>query len=407
MPLSTAQQDALDVRRARVEELHSLGLSITETAERLASTYRMIENDLKAMQISRWSDISDAALDEHILGYLRRGHGALGRRLLDGRLVVDGLHVQRRRVEESLARLGRARAPPRRRVRRRWYEGIGSFYAVHVDQNEKLGFAGIKFLAAIDGRWRCPLHWEVVTNLTGLTHARFINNLIRRWGCVPAHIVLDGAGAWSCVEDMMRFYYGPRFDDVDIVPLAEGNIAIRRFQRTSSVHSTPIERSWADVNDVTHKYRVEFKSLEARGLFRGGRHLDPVDAFCLAAVYIDFIRRDVHEHFMSMGYRRKHKDTANPNVPAGARRPVDGLVNSAQHGLPVDAASIAAVDAGILRYHGVAPGSDGPAAPWETDPLVTDADRALRSRMVAARAPQTLSEEYIAMRDATRRIAGL
>ena len=135
--------------------------------------------------------------------------------------------------------------------------------------------------------------------------------------------------------------------------------------------------------------------------------LKTVDAFCLAAVYIDFIRRDVHEHFMSMGYRRKQKDTANPNVPAGARRPVDGLVNSAQHGLPVDAASIAAVDAGILRYHGVAPGSDGPAAPWETDPLVTDADRALRSRMVAARAPRTLSEEYIAMRDATRRIAGL
>ena len=205
----------------------------------------------------------------------------------------------------------------------------------------------------------------------------------------------------------MRFYYGPRFDDVDIVPLAEGNIALKRFQRTSSVHSTPIERSWADVNDVTRKYRDEFKSLEAGGYFRGGRHLDPVDAFCLAAVYIDFIRRDVHEHFMSMGYRRKHKDTANPNVPAGARRPVDGLVNSAQHGLPVDAASIAAVDAGILRYHGVAPGSDGPAAPWETDPLVTDADRALRSRMVAARAPRTLSEEYIAMRDATRRIAGL
>ena len=75
--------------------------------------------------------------------------------------------------------------------------------------------------------------------------------MITRWECVPAHIILDGATAWSYVEDMLEFYYGDAFDEVVHVPLAEGTVAVRRFQRASSVHSTPIERSWADVNDAT------------------------------------------------------------------------------------------------------------------------------------------------------------
>ena len=160
----------------------------------------MIENDYDHLSITRWSEVTDAELDEHIAGYLRVGHGALGRRLLDGRLIVDGLCVQRRRIEQSLARLGRFRAAPRRLVRRKWYEGVGSWFAVHVDQNEKIGFAGIKILAAIDGRWRCPLYWEVVTNLTGFTHATFIQNMIKSWGKVPAHIIMDGATAWLGVK---------------------------------------------------------------------------------------------------------------------------------------------------------------------------------------------------------------
>ena len=48
------------------------------------------------------------------------------------------------------------------------------------------------------------------------------------------------------------------------MPVAEGNVALKRFhwqQTSSAVHSTPIERSWGDVNDVTRKYRDEFHAL--------------------------------------------------------------------------------------------------------------------------------------------------
>ena len=360
----------------------------------------MVKGDFDALGLMRWSDISDAHLDEKIAGYLRTGHDALGRRLLDARLVVDGLRVQRERVEQALARLGRLRGPPRRRTRRAWYEGVGAFFAVHVDQNEKLGFAGIKFLCAIDGRWRCPLHWEVTTNLTGLTHSRFINNMIWRWKRVPAHIVLDGAAAWSRVKDILRFYYGPRFDDVAYVPLAEGCVAVRRFQRTSSVHSTPIERSWRDLNDVTRKYRDLFKDLEARDLFRGGRNADPLDVFCLTTVFVPVIQRDVNEHFKSMSLRKKNKDTSNPNVPGGSRRPLEGFLFDYNHGLPASAADIATVDANINHVFGAT--HVEPAAPWEIDPLTTAASRAQRANMIALRAPRTAEEHYLVMREATK-----
>ena len=279
---------------------------------------------------------------------------------------------------------------------------------VNNDEGSGFVFAGIKIimiLAAIDGRWRCPLHWEVVTNLTGLTHARFINNMIRRWECVPAHIILDGATAWSYVEDMLEFYYGDAFDEVAHVPLAEGTVAVRRFQRTSSVHSTPIERSWADVNDVTAKYREEFQWLESQNLLRAGRSSDPLDIFCLTAVYLPMIQRDIEEHYMGMAHRKKSKATKNPYFPAGARRPLDALLDDDNHSLPVSAADIATVDAMINDHFGAT--YVEPAAPWEIDPLVTDADRARREQMVAASNPRSSSEEYIAMRAATKRIAGL
>ena len=45
-----------------------------------------------------------------------------------------------------------------------------------------------------------------------------------------------------------------------------------------------------------------------------------------------------------------------------------------------------------------------PASPWQVDPLQTDADRALRAELVEGFNPQSLREEYVAMRAATRAI---
>lgn len=43
-------------------------------------------------------------------------------------------------------------------------------------------------------------------------------------------------------------------------------------------------------------------------------------------------------------------------------------------------------------------------SPWERDPLETGAQRALRDELVVEADPQTLAEEYVAMRLATKTI---
>lgn len=44
---------------------------------------------------------------------------------------------------------------------------------------------------------------------------------------------------------------------------------------------------------------------------------------------------------------------------------------------------------------------------WEVDPLETDAERAQRTALVAASNPQSLVEEYVAMREATKIVLGM
>ena len=64
---------------------------------------------------------------------------------------------------------------------------------------------------------------------------------------------------------------------------------------------------------------------------------------------------------------------------------------------------LTAVDgAGPVAAHDAADGE--PASPWQVDPLQTDADRALRAELVEGFNPQSLREEYVAMRAATRAI---
>ena len=55
-----------------------------------------------------------------------------------------------------------------------------------------------------------------------------------------------------------------------------------------------------------------------------------------------------------------------------------------------------------MAAHDAADGE--PASPWQVDPLQTDADRALRAELVEGFNPQSLREEYVAMRAATRAI---
>lgn len=203
----------------------------------------------------------------------------------------------------------------------------------------------------------------------------------------------------------MRLYWGDDNMAPARVATAEGVVVVHRFQRTSSVHNTPIERSWRDWNDVAHKYYEEWKSLEGLGLLVAGRHADPLDLFCLATVYLPLIKRDADEHFMAMALRRKRTSTRNPDFPRGTYVPLNGLLQDEDHSLPVAEEQVDAMDEYITAYYDAADAE--PASPWERDPLETEAQRAERDALVATAGAQSPAEEYIVMRAATRRVLGL
>lgn len=225
--------------------------------------------------------------------------------------------------------------------------------------------------------------------------------MVRDWKRVSYNIVIDAAPAWSSVRKMMELWWADNLAPVR-VPHLDGDIMVSRVTVTSSVHNPTVERSWGDVNHVTRKYRDEWKDLEGRLLLRGGRRADPLDLFCLAKVYLPSIKRDLDQHFAAMARRRKEKSTKNPNFPAGTWRPCVGLSTDVDYSRHVDDAQIDAIEAYIRAFHGAA--DQEPVSPWERDPLETGAQRALRDELVVEADPQTLAEEYVAMRLATKTI---
>jgi hypothetical protein len=94
-------------------------------------------------------------------------------------------------------------------------------------------------------------------------------------------------------------------------------IGERRFNKTSSIYNTPVERHWHDANLVTYKYKEEFRLLETLGAFEKN---DPVDVLCLTSIYFESIKADLDSHHEAMRLRKKKKDTNNPNYPIGTQR---------------------------------------------------------------------------------------
>ena len=270
-----------------------------------------------------------------------------------------------------------------------------------MDQNEKIGFGGVKVLQALDAKWRCPIHFEVVTSLRALDHSLFFLNAVRTWQRVPYNISIDGAPAWCGVKHMMHLWWDDAMDPVR-VPHDDRDLLVERVSVSSSVHNPAIERSWRDVNKVTRKYREEWKDLEGQLLLRGGHRADPLDLFCLDRTYLPSIKRDLDQHFAAMARRRKRKSTKNPHYPEGTWRPCVGLELDVDYSRRVDDDEIDRMETYIRAFHDAA--DEEPASPWQVDPLQTDADRALRAELVEGSNPQSLREEYVAMRAATRAI---
>ena len=398
---SDEDTDPLAQRRRLVKQWHSLGESMAKTARILGVTVRQVEHDYKVLGLQCFSDASDAELRAHVSTFLEQQHLGIGRRKIAALLEDEGLRIPRRRIADVMEQLGHRRAPHQKMKRRSYTEAVGAHFLWSMDQNEKIGFGGVKVLQALDSKWRCPIYYEVVTSLRGLDHSLFFLGAVRHWKLVPYNVIVDGAPAWCGVREMMKIWWHDCLDPV-LVPHDDGDMLVERVTVTSSVHNPMVERSWVDVNHVTRKYRLEWKDLEGRKLLRGGRNKDPADLFCLAEVYIPSIKRDLDQHFAAMARRRKEKSTRNPNFPAGTWRPITGLMTDVDYSRHVDDAQIDAMETYIRAFHGAA--DEEPASSWEVDPLETDAQRALRADLVSRANPQSLADEYVVMRQATEAI---
>ena len=172
-------------------------------------------------------------------------------------------------------------------------------------------------------------------------------------------------------------------------------VPVRVFHKTSSVFQGPVERHWGDTNMVTLKYKDEFKCLESMGVVDVD---DPVDLFCLLSVYMGRFTSDVDAHYRSVRVMEKKKDTANPNYPKGTHLRTQLYRDYPSMKTPLSPAEVAAVaSVGDAYNH-----EEHTLAPHQIDPLVHASDRAARSAALAALAPTSLSDTYIAYRQFTR-----
>ena len=179
--------------------------------------------------------------------------------------------------------------------------------------------------------------------------------------------------------------------------------AVKPFNATKSVHNTTVERQWRGTNNITKKWKAEFKLLASFGAFEQG---DRGDMFSLTEVYEEAVADAVDRHYEAMRLGKKRRCTANPDFPSGLRRKRELYEDFEGHGTQLsveEIRTVAAVGAARGEVVDMAIGREVPE--WEVDPLVSSAHREARTAAVESLAPLTLAEKYVAHRSFTRELA--
>jgi len=204
-------------RHASLKEMHKEGFPIVDIAKALSVNVRTIYRDCKVLGLGTFSSVSDAALLRHVCDCTRLLHGGVGMRKIEGYLQGKCGRVQERRIRWAMMTLYGPNPRPVRLKRRPFYASRGPDFVWCLDQNEKLGKYGFKFLAAICGFSRFPVHFEMCHELSGRTHSRFFSNCLAAAGKAPVVVSVDGARQWNGVKEQVRAIHGDpdRFEVLD------------------------------------------------------------------------------------------------------------------------------------------------------------------------------------------------
>ena len=225
----------------------------------------------------RYSDIDDDALDE-VVKDIKKQHPACGEKMMRGHLVSRQLHIQRRRLRESMKRVCSEEINDRRliTIQRRQYTVPSPNFLWHLDGTHKLVRWKLVVHAGIDGFSRLILYCHCSPNNKAATVLHLFQEAEHRHG-LPLKIRTDQGG-----ENVLVWNY----------------MLQKRLNRSavligSSVHNQRIERLNRDINtQVVNYYANLFTHLEEREL------LDPenrTDLYCLHEAFLPVINNKLHQ----------------------------------------------------------------------------------------------------------------
>ena len=255
------------VDRQQLGFLRSLHFSWDDISAILAVSPRTLRRRAHEWHINTFSTIADSELDDIISDLLRRFPNA-GEALLRGHLQAASIHIQRRRLRESVRRITGTQHSAHPPIARRTYFVPGPNYLWHVDGNHKMIKWHFVIHGGIDGFSRLITYLLCSTNNRSDTVGGLFLKATEEYG-VPSRIRSDYGGEnvqiWRFMEEVRGQNRG-------------SYIAGR------SVHNTRIERLWRDVyTAVSSTYVGVFEGMEQQGLLNCENESD---LFCLHYIFL-------------------------------------------------------------------------------------------------------------------------
>ena len=231
---------------------------------------RIVECGLE--EVTGFSMISDAQLDDLVERFMSY-HGTLvGYSLVSGHLRSMGLRVQRDRIRESIGRVdpGNSRIRWAVVISRRAYSVAGPNSLWHIDGHHSLVTWGFVIHGGIDGFSRLIVFLKCSTNNRSNTVLDLFLTATQRFEW-PSRVRSDHGGENVRVWEAMEERRGPN----------RGSYLVG-----TSTQNQRIERLWRDVfRVVTHIFYYTFQSMEEAGI------LERSNTLHLFALHFTFLPR--------------------------------------------------------------------------------------------------------------------
>ena len=268
--LIRAGRKPIEVDKDTLVHLKSLGFSWKEISDIMGPSPKTLCRRAAEWGLTTYSSITDLELDEKV-AEIKQKFPNSGQVMINGHLMSQNVHVQRRRLRECIFRLNQSMHLP---VNPRIYYSVpGPNYLWHIDGNHKIIRYNLVIHGGIDGFSRLITYLKCSNNNTARTVLEEFQEATRIYG-TPSRVRSDkggeNVGVWDYMTDMR----------------GDGRAS---YITGSSVHNTRIERLWRDMySSVTSTFAIVFDTMEANEV------LDPlnkVDIFCLHYVYVPRINQ--------------------------------------------------------------------------------------------------------------------